>query len=317
MRVLTVPNWSFGRDSDLLSRFRETLEGRGLEVHSLQSDVDHNRTITAFSGDTEDVFAALERLCELAFDRIDLNRHVGVHPRIGALDVCPFVPYPEPQPTTPKLQLLKKLDYGDSAQTPIEDPESAVPQTEVLLRDVETFSARLAGKFGLPVFLYEKSERGRHEADLPSLRKGGFGSLIEAKLNPDFGPSTAHPLLGASVVGVRDFLISMNLNFAGEEATVTKEMSRHIRSLRASGDLRFLGVRARHFVLASRRMTQIGLNLTLPNITSPDLIAEWVIAEALARQARFIGPELVGVIRQRDLPGSERLVVRESQIVDL
>ncbi|MEJ5170254.1 MAG: hypothetical protein WHU10_04640, partial [Fimbriimonadales bacterium] len=83
MRLTTVPNWSFGRDRDLLRRMRDVLDDSGARVHFAESDPDHNRTVTAFTHDAERLKDVLLRLCELAFDRIDLNRHVGVHPRIG------------------------------------------------------------------------------------------------------------------------------------------------------------------------------------------------------------------------------------------
>src|ERR1041385_4881036 len=121
MRLLTVPNWSFGRDRDLLNRFREELEGDQVTLHYLQSDLDHNRTVSAFSGEEETVFSTLERLCELAFDRIDLNHHVGVHPRIGALDVCPFVPLPE-QPSRLPVLPASQAEAGAPSSVPPEPP---------------------------------------------------------------------------------------------------------------------------------------------------------------------------------------------------
>src|SRR5580658_1670894 len=168
MRLLAVPNWSFGRNQVLLRSFRDILESHALVIHYCAGDVDHNRTVTAFSGSEEAVGDALMDLCEVAFDVIDLNRHVGVHPRVGALDVCPFV-----------------LLEGDLLEA---------------LAMAERTASKIAAKFDLPVFLYEKSERGRHESDLPSLRRGGFGSLAGQELNPDFGPTHAHPRLGVAIV---------------------------------------------------------------------------------------------------------------------
>jgi len=315
MRVLTVPNWSFGRDSDLLSRFRETLEERELTIHYLQSDVDHNRTVSAFSGPGETVFGGIEQLCELAFDRIDLNHHSGVHPRIGALDVCPFLALPDLSYASPPSP-----PSTPSSPSPSSSPSGSAPQpsrTDNLLADVETFAAKAAARFELPIFLYEKSERGRHEADLPSLRRGGFGGLLDRELNPDFGPSRANQRLGVAVVGVRDCLIAVNINLGIEDPTIAKAVATEIRGLRASGDHRFLGVRALGFPLASQHRSQVSVNLTLPDITSVDPVVEWVMAEAASRRVRFVNTELIGVIRRRDLPTATRLVMRESQIVDV
>ncbi|GMV89839.1 MAG: glutamate formiminotransferase [Chthonomonas sp.] len=289
MRLLTVPNWSFGRDVGLSRLFAETLEFRPLRVHYLKSDVDHNRTVTAFSGHPDVVFETVLTLAEFAFDRIDLNRHVGVHPRIGALDVCPFVVLPG-----------------------WDEP----PETERLLSEIEAFGDTLAHRYHLPVFLYEKSERGRHEADLPSLRKGGFGGLLDRDLRPDFGPSRAHPRLGITVVGLRDFLIALNVNLLGADARVAQQIAREIRTARSEGDLRFVGVRALGFYLASAEVAQVSMNLTLPDLTAVDAIVEWVGKRAFELGTRAVGNELIGVIRSRDLPNAESLEINPHQIVD-
>ncbi len=285
MRLTTVPNWSFGRDRDLLRRMRDVLDDSGARVHFAESDPDHNRTVTAFTHDAERLKDVLLRLCELAFDRIDLNRHVGVHPRIGALDVCPFVPLPD-EPMGPAIELSLE------------------------------FAQKLAERFGVPVFLYEKSERGRHEAELPALRKGGFGGLLGRKLSPDFGPDEAHPRLGVSVVGAREFLIAMNVNLDRPEPDTARELAKEIRRLRGEGDPRFLGVRALGLPLASRGLSQVSLNLTMPDCTPVDPIVGWVRAEAGKRGVRVQGTELIGVIRRRDLPGAGTLRVRPEQVVD-
>lgn len=319
MRVLTVPNWSFGRNVDLLNRFWELLDDAEVEIHFLQSDVDHNRTVSAFSGESSSVFEVLEKLCELAFDRIDLNSHVGVHPRIGALDVCPFVLLP--RVVTRELSTYPGETSGEheayelSPESTQPDPERAADARQ-LLAEVESFSAKIAGRFSLPVFLYEKSERGRHEADLPSLRKGGFGGLIGTELNPDFGPSRAHPQLGVTVVGVRDFLIALNINLGIADPAIARTIAREVRDLRSSGDHRFLGVRALGFPLASQGLSQVSLNLTLPDISEVDPIIEWVTAHAVSRGTRVTSTELIGVIRRRDLETATRLKIKDAQIVD-
>lgn len=285
MRVLTVPNWSFGRDNRLLRECRDILESAEVSMHFCASDVDHNRTVTAFSGDAEVVERVLLRLADRILDCIDLNRHVGVHPRIGALDVCPFI--------TSKRDEAEGLEFADHVAKVI------------------------AERFEVPVFLYEKSERGRHETDLPALRRGGFGGLIGKVLRPDYGPPAVHPHLGVSVVGLRDFLIAMNVNLSPQEPALAKEIARTIRLKRNEGDLRFLGVRALGFPLASREMSQVSLNLTLPGQTPIDAIVEWVAEEAVGAGASVAGTELIGVIRPRDLEFATTIHPRPEQIVDL
>ena len=286
MRLLTVPNWSFGRNTPLLHRFQDALNSQDVDVHYCQGDVDHNRTVTAFSGNPEVLIQTLLSLCEIAFETIDLNHHVGVHPRIGALDVCPIV-------------CLTR------------QPEEFIVANEM----VSDFASKLAAQFLVPVFLYERSERGRHEADLPSLRKGGFGGLIGRSLNPDYGPSIAHERLGVTIVGVRDFLLAFNIDLATESIDEARQMAKKIRQLRAEGDPRFLGVRSLGFSLASRQLVQVSINLTLPDITQVDPVVEWVMDHAFRHRIRVAKTELIGVIRDIDVPTASRLPIADRQIV--
>ena len=284
MRLLTVPNWSFGRSPALARRFSECLARHPVEVHYLRGDLDHNRTVSAFSGPSDAVGAALLELAETAFAQVDLVRHVGVHPRIGALDVVPFV-----------------------APNAEDVPEA--------LAFAERFGRKLAEGFAVPVFLYERSERGRHEGDLPSLRKGGFTSLAECELTPDFGPSRAHPRLGATVVGVRDPLVALNVDLRHPLANVARQIAREIRARRTEGDPAFLGVRALGLTLPSREMSQVSLNVTLPDLTPLDPVVEWIERRALALGVASAGAELIGVIPKGCLPGATRVPYDASQVV--
>lgn len=288
MRLLTVPNWSFGREKELFRRFRDVLEAEPVLVHYLQTDVDHNRTVSAFSGDPEIVRSTLLKLAEVALPSINLNRHVGVHPRIGGLDVCPFFPLPDPKSTKSKREFKEWI---------------------------EGIAEEIATTFELPVFLYEKSEKGRHESDLPSLRKGGFGGLLDRELNPDFGPTRANPLLGATVMGWRDFLIAMNVNLRDPNPEVAQRIAKKLRDLRNSGEQEFLGVRALGFMLASQELSQVSINVTLPDITAVDPILQYVIDTATDMGVEVAWTELIGVIREQDLPTATLLPVRESQII--
>lgn len=289
MRLLTVPNWSFAREKSLHRRFLEILQQNNVRVHYCEGDLDHNRTVTAFSGEPQQLIETISLLAEDAFDRIDLNKHVGVHPRIGALDVCPFVLMP-----------------GEESPDALEAAQTCVH----ILAEV------LARTFSIPVFLYEKSEQGRHEADLPSLRKGGFGGLLDQELKPDYGPRFGHPRLGVSVIGVRDFLIAMNVNLDSQELPLARGLAKEIRGLRQRGDERFLGVRAQGLPLLSRQLVQVNINATLPDLVDMDPIIEWIVEEAAKYSVKLAGVELVGVIRRADLLGATRLPVRPEQVVD-
>lgn len=240
--------------------------------------------MTAYEGAPDTVLATTNLLAEKAFSAIDLNRHVGVHPRIGALDVCPFV-------------LLSGADV------------------ELVAKMIDEFAHVLAERYDLPVYLYEKSEKGLHESTLPELRKGGFGGLFGKELFPDFGPNAAHPLLGAAVVGLRDFLIAMNVNLRTEDLTVARTIARKMRHQRQEGNPDFLGVRALGLPLASRNLTQVSMNLTLPDICHPDPLIEWIRSQAIDLDVAVEGTELIGVIRDIDLPHSQRLRLSPEQVV--
>lgn len=149
MRVLAVPNWSFGRSKVLLRKFEEILKDHDLMIHFLEGDIDHNRTVSAFSGEPEVLESAIEAMATEAFEAIDLNHHIGVHPRIGALDVCPFVPL---------------ASRGEDRQS----------VNSAALALAERVGALIGNKFGVPVYLYEHSARSGREATLPALRKAAL-----------------------------------------------------------------------------------------------------------------------------------------------
>lgn len=286
MRILTVPNWSFGRDNGLIRACRDLLEARSVEIHFLEGDLDHNRSVTAFSGEADVVRECLLELGDAILPSIDLNRHVGCHPRIGALDVCPFIPY----------------DAGDS---------------EELNHWVDEFAAEFSERFALPVFLYEKSEKGRHSRQLPSLRKGGFGGLIADEIDPDFGPRRAHERWGAAVMGQRSFLIAMNLNLKEERGVIASNLASRIRSRRRDDDAMFRGVRALGFMLPSRGISQLSMNLTKPNETYVDQILQWGFDAAARLGVTVEGTELIGVIRVRDMEHATLIEPRKEQIVEM
>jgi glutamate formiminotransferase len=169
---------------------------------------------------------------------------------------------------------------------------------------------QMATRFDLPVFLYEKSETGKHAADLPSLRKGQFEGLLKRPLDPDFGPARANPRLGATVLGVRDWLIAMNVNLPAGALTEARAIAGEMRVRRDSGDERFKGVRALGLPLERRALTQVSMNLTEPDAVSPDAIIDWIAA-----REEVVETELIGVIRESDTPRATKLRIQPRQIV--
>lgn len=284
MRLLAIPQWSFGRDRRLLTDFEEILKLFKLDIHDLTSDVDQNRTVSAYSGDPVAVFEASERLCVGAFARIDLQRQTGTFPRIGALDVLPFIP------------------LGD------------IPSV-VMHRYIDQLAWTLADFYKIPVFLYEKSERERSEDDLSGMRKRGFGALADAELVPDYGPAQVHPHLGVLVMGWRDFQLTINLNLKTEKSGVATALASRLRQLRTEGDERFLGVRVLPMARPSLGQCQLHLNITMPDLTPIDPMVEWARVEASHYGVVLADTVVVGVIRQRDLSGATRVSYRPEQVL--
>ncbi|MBX3095922.1 MAG: hypothetical protein KF812_03595 [Fimbriimonadaceae bacterium] len=287
-QVLTVPNWSFGRDRRLLAAVQELLVSAPVNLHFAESDPDHNRTVTAFSGRREDVGKALLDLCALILPAVDLNRHMGVHPRIGALDVCPFVP------------LWQPVSPGEAAD---------------LNLWIRGFGRTFAEQFEVPVFLYEHSETGNHASDLPSLRRLGFGGLMDQTLAPDFGPDCIHPFCGATVMGHRDFLLAVNVNLQNPDASAAQTVASVIRRKRRLGDPLFTGVRALGLALGIQGISQVSMNITKPDLIQLDPLLEWVSGECDRRGATTAFYELIGVIRDRDMEHTTRLHPHPEQIV--
>lgn len=287
--MLALPQWSFGRDKGLLREFREILDAFDMLVHDLRSDIDQNRTVAAFSGDPIRVFEAMERLCLAALPRIDLQRHLGSYPRIGALDSAPFIRLPDDDGILPELVLHRYLDR---------------------------FAWMLAEVYGLPVFLCEHSDRGRPEGEIPDLFRKGFGALLERKLDPDYGPTRAHPHLGVAVVGEREWALQGAVNLATSDLTAARTLTKSIRELRREGDPRFLGVSALALALASRNQTQVSMILTLPDLTAFDPVLEWIRIEVSKLDVSMAGADLIGPIRRRDVAGASRLAIGPGQVVD-
>lgn len=287
MNVLTIPNWSIGRERTIVRQMRDLLDEADVNVHYCNADIDHNRTVTAFSGTLYAVEKTLFELAELTLPSIDLCRHSGVHPRIGALDVCPFVPLPVPVGE-------QAIEFGEW---------------------VDQIAFQIAEKFSIPVFLYEHSAKRSHHSNLPSLRKGGFGGLIGKEIFPDYGPSTVHPHLGATVLGWRDFLVALNMNFNSRDKGAVERIAFKMRNLRREKDPRFEGVRTLGLDLSAREIVQVSMNITKPDITPIDPILEFI--EEMANQFDLPTgyPELIGVIRDVDIERSVKLGFRPEQVV--
>ncbi len=258
----SVPNVSEGRDEAVLADLRRAMAApaRLLDVHT---DWDHHRSVFTLVGSADELVESLLAGIRCAAARIDLRRHEGAHPRIGAADVVPLVPL-EP------------------------DAEPVARDAALRLAD------RIAAELELPVFLYGRlAADGREPA---FFRRGGPDELqrrIDAgELTPDRGPSQLHPSAGGVLVGVRRPLIAFNVNLRTDDVSVAREIARLVRE-RDGG---FPGVRALGLDLPKAGLTQVSMNVTDWEAAALHEIVARIAAEAEARGVAVVGSELVGLM---------------------
>jgi glutamate formiminotransferase len=237
-QVLAVPNWSL-YDSPRFKSIAQMGQVHGVKIHYSQGDIDHQRSVTGFSGEGEKVFSFFKMLCRELLPLIDLCQGKGVHPRSGALDVAPFVC--------------------------LEGSE------DDLIGQVRKLGHELHLELGLSGYFYEKASHPGRENRLPILR-GQLGAHLSKF---DFG-EVSHPKWGYSVIGVRNFLLAANINLRDTTLSDVRTLARQIRELRETGDPGFAGVRALGFWLESRKCAQLSLNFTQPERTSFDFVYEWL-----------------------------------------
>ena len=264
-----VPNCSEGRSTATIAGISARAGSLLLDVHA---DPSHHRSVLTLAGGVAELREAALALFEAAVERIDLRRHRGEHPRVGALDVLPIAPLGETLPGGASL--------ADAAG---------------LARELaETIGA--AGS--VPVFLYGEADAPRRRP-LPEIRRGGLGGLAErldrGGIVPDFGPRALHPSAGAVCVGARPLLIAFNVNLDTEEIETARSIARRIRS---SGGglpaLRAIAVRQRDS--ASRRvLAQVSMNLLDWRRTPLDAVFARVLAEAGAAGTGVVHSEIVGL----------------------
>jgi glutamate formiminotransferase len=230
--VEVVPNFSEGRRLDVVDRLGAAVAGTpGVYLLDRTSDASHNRSVLTFAGSPEAAATAMEAAVAVAIDAIDMEQHAGEHPRIGAVDVIPFVP------------------LGDTTMA----------EAVALARD---FGARIADRFALPVYLYARAATRPDRVKLADVRRGQYEGLREAILSdptraPDFGPARLHPRAGAVAVGARPFLIAWNINLESRDLELAKRIARRIRE--SCGGLP--AVQANGFWIEELGRAQVSMNL--------------------------------------------------------
>lgn len=274
--LLCTPNFSEGRREDVVKALFEAIASTPqVKVLAVDRGMTVNRTVIAFGGEPEAVFAAARTAYELALKHIDMRQHKGAHPRIGAVDVCPFTPY-------------RGIDKA------------------WLLNRVEKFAQEIGEAFRLPVYLYAESARSPERRSLPAIRKGGYEKLQE-KLRepiwmPDFGPIAYNARTGATVIGVRDFIAAFNLTLNTRSEAVGKRIAETIRE--SNGGMPY--VQAISWFLPELGFVQVSLNVT--NLREAPLYRAFEAVEEAARTAgaRITETEIIGILPEWALVESGR-----------
>ena len=265
MIVECVPNFSAGRDSTVVEALESAIASvAGLAVLDRTADPDHDRCVITFAGSPAAVQEAAVRAVETATALINLNQHRGVHPRVGAADVIPFVPISG-------ITLKECVDLAHAT------------------------GHEIWRRARVPVYFYEAAALSPLRVNLAQVRQGGFEALREqtATRPPDVGGPTLHPTAGATIVGARKFLVAYNINLASQDLALAQRLARKIRT--SSGG--FPAVKALGLALTSRGIVQVSINLIDYEQTGLD-----PVYAAVSSEAEVLGSELIGLIPRAALP---------------
>jgi glutamate formiminotransferase len=271
-----IINVSEGRDAGMLTELAEAINAvEGCKLLHQDTGAGAHRTVFTFAGHPDAVFSAAEKVYGISAERIDMRQHTGTHPRIGAVDVCPFVPI------------------------------SGISLEEVAAR-TQVLGEVIGQRFGIPVFLYEASASAPHRQNLADVRRGEYEGLAQKtnlpEWQPDFGPLT-NDRSGATVLGARPFLVAWNINLSPEVSLdIAKQLARRLRGSGFKGKPGlFPGLKAIGWHIEEFGRCQISCNVV--NADKTDLSRVYLTAVSLAEQlgAKVTGSELIGLIPEKYL----------------
>ncbi len=265
-----VPNYSEGRDLGKVEKIVDCFRGKaGVKLLDYSSDKDHNRTVVTVIGEIEPLKAAVTESVGRALELIDMTKHEGQHPRMGAVDVIPFIP-------------VKNASA--------EDADAAA----------KAVAAAAYEKYGQPFFLYEQSASAPHRANLADVRKGQFEGMVEKMKDPlwkpDFG-ETIHPTGGVTAIGARPPLVAFNVNLATDNIEIAKNIVKAVRYI--NGGFRYC--KAMPVALEERGIVQVSMNLTDFTKTAIYRVFEAIRTEAKRYGVNVIGSEVVGLVPMQAL----------------
>jgi len=267
----TVPNFSEGRDLEKIEKIVEPFRGEeGVKLLDYQRDEDHNRLVVTVVGEPDSLKTAVIKAMGAAIDAIDMRKHEGQHPRMGAVDVVPFIP-------------IRNIDM-----------EEAIAVSKAVAKTASE-------KYGIPVFLYEGSAARPERKNLSNIRKGQFEGMAEKlkqpEWNPDYGPAEIHPSAGVTAVGARMPLVAYNVNLDTDNIDIANDIARKVRHI--SGGLRFckgIGIE-----LKERGIVQVSMNMTDFTKTSLYRAFELIKIEARRYGVNVVGSEVIGLVPMESL----------------
>jgi glutamate formiminotransferase len=282
-----VPNFSEGRNKDILDKIAESIKNvDGIKLLSFEPDKDYNRSVVTFVGTPECVKKAAYASTKTAFELIDMTTHHGEHPRIGAVDVVPFIP-------------VSNVTMEECVQTANE------------------YGKQVADEFNIPVYLYEEASRKPERKNLANIRKGEYEGLPEKLADsewiPDYGPAAFNPKSGALVTGARFFLIAYNVNLKTNNTSIAHEIALRIRESgrpkkNEKGEFIFdekgkkiiipgslKAIKALGILLERFNIAQVSINVVNYKITPPHIAFEEVKKEAKNLGVEVTGSEIVGL----------------------
>lgn len=308
-----VPNFSEGKNQDTFKAISDAINStEGAKLLNLEPDADYNRVVVTMAGNESGILEASVNACKAAAAKIDMRTHKGEHPRLGAIDVVPFVP-------------VKNATMQDCVKI------------------AEAFGERISKELNIPVYLYENASRKPERENLSNIRKGEYEGL-EEKLKdplwkPDFGKSEFNPKLGALVTGARFFLIAYNVNIKSTDVSYSKEIAEILREsgrpkkdgqgniVKEDGKTIKIPGRLKNFKgmgvsLEKYNITQVSINLTNYEVTPLHVAFEEVKKEAKRLGVEVAGSEIVGLVPLEALLMAGRYYsdnknLNENELVDL
>ncbi|WP_101696592.1 glutamate formimidoyltransferase [Clostridium minihomine] len=260
-----VPNFSEGRDLEKVEKIVSSFRGKeNVKLLDYSTDKDHNRCVVTVVGEPEPLRDAVIEAMGTAAQLIDMTKHEGQHPRMGATDVVPFIPV----------------------------RNCTVEEADQIAKEV---AKAVAEKFEIPSFLYEKSATAAHRENLAAIRKGQFEGMAEKmkdpQWKPDFGPETIHPTAGVTAIGARMPLVAYNVNLDTPNLDIATQIAHKIRHI--SGGFRY--VKAMGVMLEDRNIAQVSINMTDYTKTSLYRVFETVKMEARRYGVNVVGSEVIGL----------------------